>query len=100
MYREPTYTQDRNKGIYHYLNPLLTSTVFLSLLFLTSSSYGASIGKDTSPDGFWANCYLPLEERMKNVGGSDGSGLCVFTSLEHAAREQGIESLRGFRKWM
>jgi hypothetical protein len=52
-------------------------------------------------------CYLPESERMKNTGGSDGprgpgsgSGLCVFTSVEHAARYQNVIELRGLQQWM
>jgi hypothetical protein len=29
---------------------------------------------------------LPASEKRKNVGGRDGSGLCVFTSIEYCAR--------------
>ena len=37
---------------------------------------------------------------MRNTGGSDGSGLCVFTSIEHAARWHNLEVLQGFQDFM
>ena len=37
---------------------------------------------------------------MKNASGTDGSGLCVFTSIEIAAHWQNVEQLRGFQKEM
>jgi hypothetical protein len=49
---------------------------------------------------------LPLELHMKNTGGmgrggpGTGVGLCVFTSIEHAAHWQSVEALKGFQKWM
>lgn len=68
---------------------------------------GASVGGDVTPDGKPAQIVLAMEERLHNTGGSDGpkgpgsgSGLCVFTSVEHSGRYQGVETLRGFQKWM
>jgi hypothetical protein len=89
----------RRPGLPTSLIPLLTTTLLL-LLTISGRADPATVGGDTSPDGNFSNSYLPPIERMKNTGGSDGSGLCVFTSIEHAAREQGIEVLRGFRRWM
>jgi len=43
---------------------------------------------------------LPAPEHMKNKGGTDQSGLCVFTSIEIAAHWQNVEQLRGFQKEM
>lgn len=54
----------------------------------------------TSPDGTAAIVDLPTSQHMRNVGGSDGSGLCVFTSLQHAAYWQNVRTLDGFRAWM
>lgn len=53
-----------------------------------------------SPDGKRATVDLPTSQHMKNVGGSDGLGLCVFTSVQHAERWQSIRALEGFRAWM
>lgn len=43
---------------------------------------------------------LPVDQRTKNVGGSDGSGLCVFSSIGHAARWQNENTLKDLQKWM
>jgi len=43
---------------------------------------------------------LPDELHLKNVGGSDGAGLCVFCSIDHAARYQDTQALVGFRDFM
>lgn len=51
-------------------------------------------------DGTAAHAWLPADLHMKNVGGSDGKGLCVFTSAEMVARATNIRQLRGFQKWM
>ncbi|VTR95248.1 unnamed protein product [Gemmata massiliana] len=51
-------------------------------------------------------CDLPTELHMKNTGGmgpggpGTGAGLCVFTSVEVAARWQNVRELDGFQKWM
>lgn len=52
------------------------------------------------PDGFRAACDLPTALHKKNVGGSDGSGLCVFTSIWHSAQWQGVHELDGYRAFM
>jgi len=43
---------------------------------------------------------LPNEQHLRNLGGSDGAGLCVFTSISHAARWQNVPILSDFRDWM
>jgi hypothetical protein len=46
-------------------------------------------------------CDLPYSQQMKNIGSKlDGSGMCVFTSIEMAARYAGLEQMRGFRDWV
>ena len=75
--------------------------LFLLLLNLSGFFADSQIGGRTSPDGVEALvCDLPALEHMKNTGGSDGAGLCVFTSVEHCARWQNEESLRGFQQKM
>lgn len=75
--------------------------LFLLLLNLPGIYADSQIGGRTSPDGIEALvCDLPALEHMKNTGGSDGAGLCVFTSVEHCARWQNEESLRGFQQKM
>jgi hypothetical protein len=44
-------------------------------------------------------CYLPLEQRMFNTGGSDGAGLCVYSSVTMAARYQNETKLFGLRAY-
>lgn len=43
---------------------------------------------------------LPVSLRAKNVGGRDGAGLCVFTSIMHAARYQNERRLWDFQAKM
>ena len=47
-----------------------------------------------------ATADLPAAQHKKNVGGSDGAGLCVYTSAWHAAIWQDARDLFGFRAWM
>lgn len=59
------------------------------------------VGGDTSPDGtVQVQCDLPSALRMHNVGGRDGAGLCVFTSITHSARYQSERALFDFQKQM
>jgi hypothetical protein len=45
-------------------------------------------------------CDLPGSEHIKNIGSKiDRRGMCVFSSVEMAARAQGLEQMRGFRDW-
>lgn len=48
----------------------------------------ADAGEMNGPghDGVEVNCDLPTELHLKNRGGSDGAGLCVFASLTHAGQ--------------
>ena len=56
------------------------------------------VGGRTSPDGAEEiQCDLPSSECKKNVGGRDGAGLCVFTSIEYAARWQNEPRLFNFQ---
>lgn len=57
-------------------------------------------GGATGPTGQEVSCDLPLSLRTKNVGGKDGSGLCVFTSIGHAARYQNEPRLKDFQTKM
>lgn len=47
-----------------------------------------------------AVCDLPTSQHMRNTGGSDGAGLCVFTSIEMSSRWQNVSELMGFQQWM
>lgn len=66
-----------------------------------ATTFGATVTKDPiAPDGTQIQVHLPNELHMKNVGGSDGAGLCVFTSLNHSAYWQNLEQLWRFQEWM
>lgn len=68
---------------------------------MPSASKHAKEGGKVTPDG-WGEiaCDLPASLQLRNKGGSDGAGLCVFTSIDHAARWQRIRLLEGFRDYM
>jgi hypothetical protein len=51
-------------------------------------------------DGRQISTDLPTSQHLRNKGGSDGAGLCVFTSIDHAARWQNVPELIGFRDFM
>lgn len=58
-------------------------------------------GGNVSPDGTEEiQIDVPVELRVKNCGGSDGSGLCVFTSIMHDARFQNVIPLFYFQNYM
>jgi len=61
---------------------------------------GANVGGPVSPDGVVIQLDLPGDQHLRNKGGSDGAGLCVFTSIDHSARWQNVPALIGFRDWM
>src|SRR5688500_11763402 len=61
----------------------------------------AKIGGPVAPDGQTEiACDLPAALHTRNVGGSDGAGLCVFTSIGHSARWQNVKVLEDFQAWM
>lgn len=53
-----------------------------------------------SHDGTRSVVDIPATRHIRNVGGSDGSGLCVFTSTQLGADWQNVRELEGFRSWM
>jgi hypothetical protein len=65
-----------------------------------TASVEASVGGYVTPDGERAACPLPDDYQRENVGGSDGAGLCVFTSIQHAAEWQDVPALKDFQQWM
>jgi hypothetical protein len=50
--------------------------------------------------GVAVTCDLPNSEHLLNAVGTDGAGLCVFTSIEHCARWQNELALLGLRDYM
>ncbi len=68
---------------------------------LAQSPIGATVTKDAkTPDGTPVQLDLPVRLHLKNTGGSDGAGLCVFTSITHSATWQSVTALDHFRDWM
>lgn len=68
--------------------------------FRSESAEAFQPGGPISPDGKKATVDLPTNRHIRNVGGSDGAGLCVFTSIQMAADWQNVRELDGFREWM
>jgi hypothetical protein len=52
------------------------------------------------PDGRVVSCDMPISLYQRNVGGSDGAGLCVFSSIANSAQWQNVNSLKDFKDWM
>jgi hypothetical protein len=77
--------------------------IAICVAFLMSASALADFAPTpapVAPDGTSATVDLPTNRHIRNVGGSDGSGLCVFTSVQHSADWQNVRTLDGFREWM
>lgn len=61
---------------------------------------GQSVVDGPIHDGHELTVDLPAAQQFKNIGSKiDGAGMCVFTSIEMAARAQGLEQMRGYRDW-
>jgi hypothetical protein len=84
-------------------------TLALTLVFVTSLSPADSrmtaagfavVAGPRLDDGTEVQCDLPATLHMKNTGGRDGAGLCVFTSIEHSGRWHAIPELDGLQAWM
>ncbi len=70
-------------------------------LALAAVMVGAQVGPDQLPgSNVPAQASIPTRYWTKNTGGSNGAGLCVFTSIQHSAVRQNIAILRDFQKWM
>ena len=52
-----------------------------------------------APDGTYPAIDFPAARHIRNIGGSDGAGLCVFTSIDMLA-DWHNGRLTGFQKWM
>lgn len=68
-------------------------------LMLPVCALAGSIG-GPEKDGVRIACELPNEWHIRNRGGSDGSGLCVFASCSHAGRWQNEPVFAGLFEWM
>lgn len=62
--------------------------------------FGAKVTNDPiAPDGTPIQCDLPKELHIRNIGGTDGAGLCVMSSINHAAYWHNQECLFDYQKW-
>lgn len=72
--------------------------VVLALPLLAQEFGKISLGGPVGPDGKTeVACDLPVDQRTRNVGGRDGAGLCVFTSVQNSARYQNESRLVNFQ---
>lgn len=61
----------------------------------------AQIGGQISPDGLEEiHCDLDKRFHLRNRGGSDGAGLCVFASLKHSSIWQHVWQTQEIFEWM
>lgn len=61
----------------------------------------AQVGGTTSPDGTEEiACDLDKRFHLRNRGGSDGAGLCVFASLKHSSIWQHVWPTQNIFEWM
>lgn len=75
--------------------------LFLCFLLFSQIEATSVEGGRTSPDGAEEiQIDLPGTQQMKNTGGKDGAGLCVFTSIEHSGRWQNVDSILGLQQKM
>ena len=75
--------------------------LFLCFLLFSQIEATSVEGGRTSPDGAEEiQIDLPGTQQMKNTGGRDGAGLCVFTSIEHSGRWQNVDSILGLQQKM
>jgi hypothetical protein len=77
---------------------------FLAALVWLAVCVGSLAAWDTRPepilpDGKPIMLVLPASEHMSNVGGSDGAGLCVYTSVTLSAKWHNITGAYNLRKF-
>ncbi|HYV40107.1 MAG TPA: hypothetical protein VE988_30755 [Gemmataceae bacterium] len=78
---------------------LISSLLVLVLAFHCQAA--PTLGGPIAPDGKTKVMIdFPLSLRKENVGGRDGAGLCVFTSIMHSARWQKETPLEDFQTLM
>jgi len=82
----------------------LTAAALAALLSLTPAAAQRPRVTPTptpvSPSGVPAIVDVPANLHIRNVGGSDGAGLCVGTSVQLAARFSGVTEMEGFQDWL
>jgi hypothetical protein len=75
--------------------------ILSAILFVSPVSGAPQLGNSVSPDGKQAvQVDVPLKLRLKNTVGTDGTGLCVFTSIQMAAWWSADRCFDGFRDKM
>jgi hypothetical protein len=68
----------------------------------TQTDFGKNSTVTNEPvyQGTEVQCPLPNQFHIKNKGGIDGAGLCVWASITHAARWQNVEKLKDLFNYM
>jgi hypothetical protein len=80
--------------------------IVLSFALLAPLQATITVTGPTGPGGLEPQADLPVSQRLKNTGGmgprgpGSGAGLCVFTSITHAARYQNERALFDFQSKM
>lgn len=69
------------------------------LLLLESAHAFDPRATPVSIDGTRAICDLPTGRHVQNIGGSDGAGLCVYTSVQLCADWHNTPQLTAFQRW-
>jgi hypothetical protein len=78
---------------------LVLSLALLLVLPALAGSGDSHVGGNAY-DGEEVTCDLPAEQHLRNIGSRrDGAGMCVMSSVEMAARWDGLEGYRGLRDW-
>ena len=81
------------------LTKKLAAAVLTAVLTGTAVAQFANTPTPVSPAGVRATIDLPVSRHLRNVGGSDGAGLCVYTSTRHSADWANLATMLDFRKW-
>jgi hypothetical protein len=74
--------------------------ILLMASVLVAAPPGQPVEAGLEYQGHKVQVHLPETEKKKNIGGSDGAGLCVFTSIEYAARLQNARELFDLQSYM
>lgn len=87
------------RKVFFVLMVALALFSFRSLAVTQDAIGRPTVGGPVSPDGkHYVACDLPADLRTVNVGGIDGAGLCVPSSIGHAARWQNEKRLWNFQR--
>ena len=82
------------------LGASLTVALACVTFVVAQPSGNKSVVNGVTMEGDSITADLPESEHIKNIGSRlDGAGMCVFSSIEMAARYQGLEEMRGWRDW-